>query len=284
MAVRTSPCGWDPSFIGCRTGPCCPDLTDPANAAVVAAATAIAVNTLWRLTGMQFGCCDITVRPCKPETCRPFNLNDLIYWDSKLASRGSGNLGVLSYFPTLVSGQVYNIACGCPAGCCSCRPGCSFRLPGPVCTIGEAGIVVDGVTLAEGTDYILYDDRNEIAFINDTCPSCQNYDLPNGEVGTWSVNYTIGVPVPDELNFAAGLYACEIAKGMLGQACSLPGYAQAVARQGVDIAFVDPIELVREGLVGIPVVDTIIRTLNPYRMAQAPRVWSPDLPVVRREV
>lgn len=277
-AVRTSPCGWEPNFSGCRTGPCCPDMDGEPEIAAMAAI--VAANVLWRLTGMQFGCCEITVRPCKPETCKPLTLNDIVYWDSRLAQRGSGNLGVLSYFPTLVGGQVYNIACGCPMGCCTCRPGCSYKLPGPVCEI--VSVINGGIELVEGTDYLLYDNA-EIAFVNDSCPECQNYDLPAGEVGTWSVTYSIGTPVPDELNFAAGLYACEIAKSMLGQACSLPDSVQSVARPGVDIAFVDPILFVNEGLTGLRVVDTIIRSLNPGRLASSSRVWSPDLPVTRKE-
>lgn len=280
MATRVAPCGWEPTFEGCRTGPCCPDITDPDNAAIKTLATALASNILWRLTGMQFGSCDLVVRPCRPETCKPTNLNDIVYWDSKLASRGSGTLGVLSYFPTLVGGQVYNIACGCPMGCCTCRPGCTFVLPGPVDTVTE--VVVDGVTLDEGTDYLIYDNAT-LAFINGTCPSCQNFDLANGEVGTWSVAYSLGVPVPVELNYAAGVFACELAKSMLGQACALPDRVQAVSRPGVDIAFFDPIAFTNEGLTGLPVVDAVIRALNPYRLTCGPRVWSPDLAVTRRE-
>lgn len=277
MAIRNAPCGWVPDFTGCRTGPCCPDVA--ANPVEKALAAQIASEILWALTGRRFGCCSIKVRPCKPETCDPINLNDIVY-DSRLASRGSGNLGVLSYFPTLVDGQVFNIACGCPMGCCKCRPGCSFRLPGPVCDITE--VKVDGSVLAP-MDYKIYDNAT-LVFLNDTCPPCQNYDLDDAEVGTWSVTYTLGVPVPASLNYAAGLLACELAKSMIGdKSCALPDRVQAVARQGVDIAFFDPIAFANEGLTGLPVVDTIIRALNPNRLKSASTVWSPDLPAVRRE-
>lgn len=280
MAVRTSPCGWEPDFTGCRSGPCCPDVVNPENAVVLALAVKIANGILWRLTGLQFGCCEITVRPCLPETCDATNLNDLIYWDSKLASRGSGNLGVLSYFPTLVDGNVYNIACGCPMGCCSCKPNCSYQLPGPVCEITE--VRVNGAILA-AESWKVYDNAT-LVFLDDNCPGCQNYDMPDTADGTWSVTYTLGTPVPDEVNYAAGLFACEIAKGMIGdKSCALPDRVMAVARQGVDIQFFDPIAFTNEGLTGLPLVDTIIRSVNPWKMKQAPRVWSPDIGVTRRE-
>lgn len=273
-----TPCGWNPDFTGCRSGPCCPDID--ASPVEKQLASDIAVNLLWRLTGMQFGCCELTVRPCKPDTCKPFNLNDLVYWSSKLASRGSGNLGVLSYFPTLIDGQVYNIACGCPQGCCTCRPDCSFLLPGPVCEI--TAVTVGGLEL-EPEDYTLYDD-SLLVFLNDTCPPCQNYNVAAGEVGSWSVTYSIGTPVPVEVNYAAGLLACELAKSMIGdKTCALPDRVQAVARQGIDIAFFDPIAFANEGLTGLPVVDSVIRAVNPYRLKSPSRVWSPDLPVTRQE-
>ncbi len=281
MAIRTEPCGWEPDFTGCKTGPCCPDLAE-ADPVIVELAGTIASHMIWALTGRQFGCCEITVRPCKPETCAPMNLNDIVYWNSRFPARGAGNLGVLSYFPTLVGGEVYNIACGCPQGCCKCRASCEFPLPGPVCEIVS---VVDGGIELDEEDWILYD-NGTLAFVNDTCPSCQNYDLPLGEVGTWSVTYTIGTPVPASANYAAGLLACELAKSMVGDTknCALPERVQAVSRTGIDIAFFDPIAFASEGLTGLPVVDSIIRALNPYKMTQAPRCWSPDLPKARRQM
>lgn len=282
MAMREAPCGWVPDFTGCSSGPCCPDVDAPENAAFKALAGNLASSILWALTGRRFGCCEITVRPCKPLTCDPISLVDVIYWDS---TRGAGpgfgnNMGVMSYFPTLVGGEVFNIACGCPIGCCKCRSSCEVRLPGPVCEISAVQV---GAVVLTAADYQAYN-HDILVFYGDTCPPCQNYDLPLGAEGTWSVTYTIGEPVPIELAWAAGQFACELAKSMAGdKSCGLPTRVQNIARQGVDIALFDPTEFANQGLTGIPLVDLIIRELNPYRMAQASYVWSPDLPKIRRE-
>lgn len=280
MSTRQEPCGWTPDVSACRSGPCCPDVDAPANATVKAIAEQLATNLLWRLTGMRFGCCEIKVRPCKPRTCDPLTLVDIIYFDQRRFGQGSTNLGVFNFSPTLIDGQVFNIACGCPTGCCTCHSTCEVRLPGPVCSITSVQI---GADIVPPSAYQLYSDGTLVFLDGENCPPCQDYNKDLGEVGTWSVTYTIGEPVPDELNFAAGLYACELAKSILGEACALPQRVQSVARQGMQIAFVDPIILAEAGLTGIPIVDQIIRAFNPSKLAQASYVWSPDLPKVRRE-
>lgn len=283
MSVRVTPCGWTPEA-PCPAGPCCVGGED-FDPDIAATANTVATNLIWALTGRRFGCCEVTVRPCKPETCKPLSLTDIIYWDQRRFDGAAGNLGVMSYFPTLLDGAVFNIACGCNQGCCTCRSDCEVFLPGPVCAITE--VIIDGVTVPED-QYKLFD-HHKLVFIKDSegntsCPGCQNYNLPLGEVGTWSVTYTIGEPVPTEANLAAGLYACEIGRLLSNdKGCALPQRVQNLSRQGVDIAFVDPFLLADAGLTGIPLVDTIIRTLNPFKQASRSRIWSPDLPVIRRE-
>src|ERR1700742_1225507 len=303
MAVTPpGPCGWDPDA-PCTSGPCCADST--ADPAIAARAKTIAADLIWRLTGMQFGTCEITVRPCKPKQCDPITLSQLIYWDSRAYLQfgaAAANLGVLSFFPTLIDGQVYNIACGCPQGCCKCEADCEVTLPGPIAAISN--VTVDGVVLDpsmyRGMDghklvfnHTLVTDPNYAAnlatentlgaleaenvdsasppgtFVPDAvteakfasfCPPCQDYNLPAGQIGTWTVTYTIGTPVPDLVNFAAGLYACEIAKALVGdKSCGLPERVQQVARQGVSVTFMDPTALANQGLTGLVLGAQIIR-------------------------
>lgn len=271
--MATTPCGWTPTPVT-SAGACCPDPADPANAAAIELANTVATNIIWRLTGMRFGCCSITVRPCKPFTCDPITLSKLIYWDSRAyLTFGAPNLGVLSFFPTLIDGQVFNIQCGCPQGCCKCRADCEFKLPGPVCTVDS--VTVDGVVL-DPSKYRVYDGYI-LAFDSDSCPGCQDYNLDAGEVGTWSVTYSVGTPVPADIELAAGLYANEVLKSLLGdKSCALPERVQQVARQGTTVAFLDPTDLLNEGLTGLRLVDQIIRSVNPYQLHQPPRVWSPS--------
>lgn len=285
MAVANSPCGWVPDA-PCSGGPCCPDLATPENLIIKARADAIASAVLWRLTGLRYGCCEATVRPCKPETCDPLTLSQIIYWDQRFGSDRT-NLGVLSYFPTLIDGQIFNISCGCPQGCCKCKGSCEVRLPGPICAV--TNVTVDGAVVSPA-NYTVYDNER-LVFVTDpanptvdACPGCQNYDLPLGQVGTWSVTYSIGVPVPDELNLAAGLYSCEIAKALVSdKSCALPDRAASITRQGVTESFWDPTLLAENGLTGLRIVDQIIKAINPYGLREPSRVWYPGMPRTRRE-
>lgn len=268
-----SPCNWVPDFTGCTSGPCCVDVdTDPA---IKTTATTAAIGVLWALTGRRFGVCSVTVRPCKPNTCRPESLADVIFWNS----RDRGNMGVGIWEPILTAAGPINIACGCPTGCCSCHNSCEVLLPGPVRAI--TNVTVAGVVLNPAT-YSVYGNRKLVFYPdasgNSVCPPCQDYDKPLGQAGTWSVTYTAGETVPAELLLAAGMYACELAKAMIGdQNCSLPSRVSNVSRQGIDVGFIDPLLLVDAGLTGLRFVDDVIRALNPYRMHQPARVFSPDM-------
>lgn len=279
MANRIAPCGWTP-IIPTANGSCCPDINDPTHAALAAQAEAVATNLIWRLTGMQYGACDISVRPCKPKTCDPITLAQLIYWDARTLASGAGNLGVFNFFPTLISGQVYNIACGCPTGCCKCRSDCEFLLPGPVASVTT--VTVDGVVLNPSA-WRVYDDGT-LSFDSAVCPPCQNYNVDTGQVGSWSVDYKVGWNVPQELNVAAGMYALEWYKALINdKSCGLPARVTQVARQGVTATFDNPITLLEAGLTGLPMVDQIIRAINPAGLKQPVRVWAPGLYPVRTQ-
>ncbi len=233
---------------------------------------------LWALTGRRFGPCPVTVRPCKPDECTT-SLSDIIYWDRS----GMGNMGVFtggSPIPILDSGKVFNITCGCTS-LCQCVADCEVFLPGPVAEIIE--IQVDGVVVDEQY-YTVYDHHKLVFLPPFPCPGQQDYNVAAGEVDSWTVEYMIGEPLPPGADLMAGLYACELAKAFIpGGNCGLPAYVQSFARQGINVELPDPLVLAVNGLTGLPVVDLWIKALNPYRMAQRPRVWSPDIPVVRRE-
>lgn len=281
MAPRSAPCGWTADLTYCVGGPCCADAASfsPELAAV---ASDVATMTLWALTGRRFGCCPIVVRPCKPQSAcgDTIPLPELIYYFDR-AGRGLDNLGVtFGFVPLLEDGAVFNIACGCK-GRCTCKADCEVFLPGPVCEITD--VIIEGAPVPPG-NYKLYDGNKLVFLAGQACPPCQDYNQPLGQPGTWSVSYSIGEPLPPGAEVMAGLYACEIARGIVQDgACQLPSRVQHIARQGVDIAFVDPFALTEAGLTGLPVVDAWIRALNPYKQAQPSRVWSPDIPVIRRE-
>lgn len=279
--ARQSPCscGWSPDFSGCTTGPCCDGAADFCSS-VKALAADVASTILWALSGRRFGCCEITVRPCRKRDCDQLPLAEMIYWDRGAA----GQLGVgFGFAPMLLDGEMFNVSCGCP-GACTCDAACEFFLPGPICSITEVKI---GDEVIDPDRYVVYD-WNRLVFVADedsVCPpTCQDIAVPAGTAGTWSVRYTLGEPVTTAANLMAGQYACELARALTGDtACRLPRNVQSVARQGIDIAFADPWALAEAGLTGLPEVDLWLRSVNPAQLAERPQVWSPDLPRSRRQ-
>jgi hypothetical protein len=112
-------------------------------------------------------------------------------------------------------------------------------------------------------------------------PTTQNLALPTSSPDTWSVSYSQGIAVPLDLQDAAGLYACEIAKARTGGSCQLPNRVRSVTRQGVEINYVNEDDFLQKGRTGYDAVDSIINTYNPFGLVAAPRVLSPDLPRYR---
>lgn len=233
---------------------------------------------LWALTGRRFGCCPITVRPCKNNGTIPLP-ESIFYFDRY--GRGLDNLGVTTgWIPILDDGVVFNIACGCK-GQCRCKGDCEWFLPGPVCNVTSVNV---GGSVVDPTNYQIYD-HNKLVFLNGfTCPSFQDFNLPLGQPNTWSVTYTMGENWPAGAELMAGALACEYGRALQSDpSCGLPAGIQSVVREGVNIGFLDPMALADAGLTGIPVVNDWIRAVNPYRHKSRPRVWSPDVPSVRRE-
>lgn len=280
--VRSTPCGITPDLATvCPTGACCPGSPD-FSPTIATVAADMAASILWALTGRRFGCCEITVRPCRPSSAcgDTLPLPELIYYFDRYG-RGLDNLGVtFGFVPLLEDGAVFNVACGC-VGKCKCKADCEVYLPGPICAITEVKIAAAIINPANYTVY----DHNKLVFLDgQECPPCQNYNLALGVEGTWSVKYTLGESWPAGANQMAGLLACEYGRAMTSDStCSLPPGVQSVARQGIDIGFLDPAALADEGLTGIAIVDAWIRAANPDRLRSRPRVWSPDVPVVRRQ-
>lgn len=155
-----------PDLTVCPAGACCSTSND-FDPAIAAIASTIAVDLLWAYTGRRFTTCkDVTVRPCKPDTCKDLSVSDLIYWEARRSETGGpiGNMGVMSFFPTLTSGVVQNISCGCPVKCCTCKADCEVRLPGPVCQIKD--VTIDGISRGSALWYVL--DNRTLVFKHGT--------------------------------------------------------------------------------------------------------------------
>lgn len=249
---------------GWNIDPSCCDEWDTYSLELQTNAAQYGAFTVWAATGRRFGLCVNTVRPCGMYCSNPGVYG--YYW-----AEGS-------WRPYIFNGAWRNCWCGCGtgAGCCGCEPDCQVLLNGPVHSIIDVtvdGTVVDPATYRVDNGQWLVRTHNQST--DDCWPQCQDYNQNSGE-GTFIVRYYSGIPVPSVLLNAAGELACEWARSCTGAACRLPGRVQSVARQGVSFSNVNPDDMLKMGLTGVPTVDQVIAMFNPYGLTSRMRIDSPD--------
>lgn len=237
-------------------------------APITGIAIAMATDFLWAATGMRFGLCNVTLRPCRRECYNPFP-DDWRMWP------------YTGTFPqaSLISGQWFNLVCGGCPGTCSCSSVSEFVLPSPVHQIIE--IKIDGTPLVSGA-YRLDNNRIVVRTDGGEWPLCNDLSVGDDEPGAWTVTATFGEVIPEGAALAMGQLVCEIIRGALGGDCKLPAGVTQLIRQGVTIQYPDIGELFRQGRTGLYLVDMFISTWNPYGLRQKSRVYDVDNPTVRR--
>lgn len=233
--------------------------------AVQARATTFATFVLDAMTGRQFGQCPVTVRPCGTG-CR-FSVGYQTFPVGAPAPNVPGPWMV----PYIVGGTWRNCACD---GGCSCAPACRVELNGPIAEITE--VKVDGLVL-DPSAYALIGQWLARTDGGECWPSCQDPAVPDTEEDTFSVTYVPGRLLPEAGQIAAGILAGEFAKACAGNGCSLPPQIASLTRQGVDVEFVDPQTVFQDGKTGIREVDLFVQSVNPGRLRQRARVYSPDI-------
>lgn len=253
------PCDW-PLDTGCIPG------WDDADPADQQRATTWATFILDALTGHQFSQCPVTVRPCG-SGCGLFTG----YQVYPVGAPATGSPGPWM-IPYIVNGAWRNCAC---AGGCSCRPDCRVDLGVPVASITE--VKVDGLTL-DPSAYALIGQWLARVDGGECWPACQDPATPDTKDGTFSVTFVPGRRLPDAGRIAAGKLAGEFLKACSGAACALPQQIASLSRQGVDVQFVDPAEVLTAGRTGIHEVDLFVQAVNPSSLRRRPRVASPDTP------
>jgi|SRR5215831_519400 len=259
--------GWSPNV-----NDLCSDWTT--NTAITAPIQAYASNfaatIMFNATGRQFGLCQTTIRPCFNQTL-PTYLTYPSLWNAGQYG-GQYAWGLVAF----VNGVdiLWGGGCGCATGSsCGCMPP-QIELPMPVYRVQS--VTINGATLdpsayrADGNLLVRQDGK--------AWPVVQNLAHVLGDVDTWSVTYLKGTPVPQYLNDAAGILACELAKARVGADCRLPRRVQSVTRNGTTVQMINLQDLLDKGLTGILEVDQAILSANPGGLRQRPRVVSPDLP------
>lgn len=227
----------------------------------------VAVNILWNFTNRMFGTREVVLRPVKqlkvgkastfegrgPYTSYP---------------QGSGRF----WQPVLLEGLWYNLMCGQCVGGCSCISPWTIQLPGQPIEVTK--VTIDETDLAP-SEYWL--DGAKLIRSEGNWPTEQNMRKQAGQVGTWSIEYTAGIPVPKGGEIAAGILAAELGRAALDDsACALPERVQTITRQGVTMAILDTFDDLAKGRVGLPRVDMWIASVNVKRSAARIAV-SPDV-------
>jgi len=258
--------GWTPTFT-CAL---------PTGAyAVSGTALQAASEVLYGLSGRQFGLCTVTRRPCR-QSC---------YGDTWPIATGTPLETYDNSYPTpaLYAGEWYNITCGSCGSDCSCARVSEIALPGPVYDV--TSVKIDGVVLTEGTDYRLDNSRYLVRLGGEEWPLCNDLNLADTEVGTWSVTYRTGQALPALGQLALGILTDEFTKALLCDAsCRLPKPVQSLSRQGVNITFLDPNEVFQAGRTGLYTPDLFITTYNPRALTTRSRVYDIDNPQRLRSV
>lgn len=229
-----------------------------------------ATSILWRWTGGQFGLCEVTVRPCRPD------FRGRSTWQGRTGAPTS-RAGAIQWAPVLIGGEWFNLTCGC-GKTCKCDGLWTIRLPGPVDSVVD--VQVDGTSLpvdayrVDGRGLLTRQDGEE-------WPSTQDLDRPDGDDGTFSVTYMRGLPVPAGGQLAAAVLACELAAAYVGEDCRLPQRVQTITREGVTVGVVDSFDDLDAGKTGIWTIDSWVASVvsSPKRSV----VLTPDGPTVRRQ-
>lgn len=225
-----------------------------------------ATELLWAKTGMQFDACQLTVRPCRRSCFGESWPFDQSWWEINTWPR-----------PVFFEGNWYNITCGNCGDNCSCTRVEEVFLPGPVSSIDE--VKVDGVVLTPTVDYRIDEWRKLVRLNGGTWPVCNDLNLADTEVGTWSVTATWGAAVPTLGRLAVGELALQLIYACLGMdCCILPQTVQQLTRQGVTIEFLDPQMVFDSNRVGLQLSDMFISTFNPDSLRAPSTVYNIDSP------
>lgn len=216
----------------------------------------LAWSSLSRLTGFRLSLCPTVVRPCATR-CNPG------IWEVAPVSGFDG------FSPYISNGRWYN-ACGCKPDSCACTSINELILPDQEVS-GPVVVKIDGATLDPSAYRV--DNGNRLVRQDGTAwPYCQDFNVPAGEEGSFTVSYYVGVGPDPMLNYAAGVLAGEWYKACQGKGCRLPSTVTQVVRQGVTFEMPG----FASGSTGIREVDEIVAIYNPNGLKIRSRVVSVD--------
>jgi hypothetical protein len=266
-----------------RQGPCAPWITagdvqgqtgcGAYSSDVLIDAASVASDILYRLSGKLYTgvCGPVTVRP----QCRPTDA---------ASDRGWSQLGILSWGSCGGMTSQSNVA----AHYGHTEPREVDLGAFPVTEIIE--VLIDGVTIP-ADEYLLQDYRRLVRMLPTVdavpterygWPTAQRLDLPDTELGTFSVTYNYGTPPPVSGVRAAKSLAENLAKAFSGDKNQLPVRTTSISRQGISAAATDVEDILKLGMTGIYTVDLFLSEVNPGGQRNPSTVYSPDVGRPRR--
>lgn len=262
MSLQVGPCAPWPVELCCDT--------DGYEAEDVERWTRVASTILFHLSGMRYGPCPVTVRPCGRsclETAGPLSFQ---------ASVGASTGG---WVPYIGADGVWRNAslCGCKSTC-SCGELSELYLPGPVYDVQEVN--EGGQVLVPGVEYRVDAPGRLVRLGGQRWPTCQDMAAPEGDPNTLTVTYRWGLELDAAAIAAVSALVCHLLRGCSGSGgscgCKANPRITKITRQGVDMERQDLTLLYAEGLTGIPEVDMWLMATNPFRLRSPSRVYSPD--------
>lgn len=257
ISPTVEPCtSWVP--IGCQS-------IDPSGAAISGTMLAVAQEILYRKSGSQFDQCTLTLRPCR-RSC----YDGMWPWADQWNEWGTG-----WPYPYLFAGQWFNLGCASCGDTCSCSVIHDILLPYPVAEVLD--VTIDGTSLTPLSDHVLlYDHRRLIRIDGEMWPICNDLSKPAGDVDTWTIQVSIGTPVPQLGRVALGELTNELVKACIGADCKFPQNVQQIVRQGVTQNRLDPSQVFAAGKIGLYFSDLFIDTYNPGHIQDRARVIAVD--------
>lgn len=222
--------------------------------AVSGVALEAATELLWERSHRRFGLCSVTLRPCKQE-CWPAGA--MAWLGSWLPTTNASAGGWGWPYPALLGGRWYNLGCDSCGDSCSCTMLQQVKLPNPVASVTQ--VKVDGVVLAPSA-YRVDNWQWLVRIDGNMWPTCNDLNLDDTHVGTWSVTASYGEIVPESARFAVGELAVMIAKACVQSGCAPSATTTTIQRQGVTKNLLADLDGKR---IGLRMCDLFLRTYNP---------------------